>query len=661
MTRLIAWMLGVWVLFGAGLAHAEGDVYEDVGIFRDLGYPAAMLTADEPLFEAWYELPSDWEMQRGSSVEVIYSVPKLAQATNKTAGALVVTVNGKERHREALPSEDARFRRLMVEIPPESPTPQGLHIQVAFVAHEEDCEPDERTVVLHEDSSIRVKYSMRPPAHNLGEFPYPLITQRARDLRRVAMRMAVADEHRRALLELAGALGKHAGTNPVRIEPLDPDAPLPKGHLVDIDLTSADPNPSLSVRAHPENDAWSVFTVAADSADAAALVARWIFSRSQLGVGTQRRFASEPPPESNSPWLATTVHFSDLGLQDVLFPLVKGVPKTFYFDRPPAILIDEDSTLTLAYSVPTGVAEGSVLVVSLGDEVLGRVRLEPGVHETVFELPGGRAGNRDGANRPLRHFVLKFESEGGGGSNDDEECTERETDFITIKPRSRWHLAPIEPTVLDLESFPAPLNGSGLKHPTNVVLADDRPHGALGFAASVAMRIGTDSLTAPRFELSSASDPAPTEGHLMMFGVVEDGVAWSQVAARLDDTLEVPTPTDSFEPVGAIWLRRFSKERAAGLVVLTDDWDAAHRALVSVFGTPGFSLAFDAKGRLEAASASGSTPELDRMIARTQAAWRSVPLPVFFGGVLSLVLAGIWYIRRRSRSLPQPETDGEAA
>lgn len=578
----VAVLVGILELLFA--RRVEAKTQEHLAQVSELGYSASTLSHVQTQTEYWLELPGNWLLEKGSYFELVYSVPSSATGGNKRlAGWLSIEVNGKEAQRVLLSEQTVSFERLQVPIAASRPTPQGLHIVVRFHPRRggDNCAPpDERTVVVRELSSYRVKYSLRPADEVLSALPYPFSWPRARAPIPTTLVLAdhPSDAERNAAARVAEWLGTRSGNSPLRVRwrtvTQVKKLGLPEGNGIFLGLTegafSTLPAPlKCSYQRKVPTSKASLRTCRSPDARHHALL--WILGGTEQGlknavqVLVEGKLAStgrqllvsqelpERPAERANLWTESKRTLQSFGQGDLMIRGRGTHTRSLYLRRPRGWQLGSTSKFVL-HTTTSEYGETSLRVRINGQQMGFFSGEQLGEDYQTVRLPTGSRSNRTSDGRPADYLVIELEVEHRIVQQQLEDCDPLAPEPWTIVHEdSVLEFHPASPELPDLFWFPYPFDRPRENLPTQIVLelgaSAQHRDAALQVSAELA-RVAVGDPPNLQVVSPSAADKLGL-AHSVLLGA-QVAQQWAgEVKPALELSLERPSPPEdkALEPV----------------------------------------------------------------------------------------------------------------
>lgn len=599
---------------------------------EDLGYPGSMLTPESDRVEYWRELPGDWEMAKGSYVEVVYGYG----ASDKLQGGVaLIELNGKRVGKIQLEPLGQTLGRVRIELPPVKPTPAGLHLAIHYDPRggDEECnEPDERGIFIDDRTTIAVAYEHKEVIADLATFPYPFAYPRA--TRSIPITFALPSRPTPAELEAAtitaAAIGRRAGSSKlgvrgVALELLDEEYIASAPNLVVIAERSRLEAPSapaaiqralkrvkqtsspgaLALRPLPEVKTRGMLVVTGEPEEGLRWAAHALFSGKSLR-GEIQNISRAPKLEEVDIWEDMEATFEELSLGDILFEGRGELERRYYLMRPRGWQLDSNSELVIDLSTSPSVAVGSMLKVKLNDQKLGTRPLVPGERQTYsFSLPDSDKMNRTKEGAPNSWLVLDLEIV-HKTLEDKEDCDrDLSNTWTTLLSTSRFILKPAEDKLPDLSLLPYPLSTRDEQDQTLLITQTNTPS-LVASALTLAAEAGrTGPLKPPSMMIREASEDSSAEAnthHLVFLGVDRD----HELLSKLERDPQTPDFTRPNVPDKSL-----NGSAVGQLLEFTSPWSTEHVVLVAQVD-PGHEVALTD-------ALSGQLPSGDRAVFDTNA------------------------------------------
>lgn len=643
-TRLTRFILSAMLLAATALATQPAAAQEDEQpkqeeatpqhegtlaqtTLEDLGYPGSMLTPESNRVEYWRELPGDWEMVKGSYVEVVYGYG----ASDKPQGGVAfIELNGERVGKIQLEPLGQTLGRVRVDLPPVKPTPAGLHLAIRYDPRggDEQCnQPDERGIFIDDRTTIAVTYEHREVTSELATFPYPFAYPRA--TRSIPITFALPSKPTPAELEAAtitaAAIGRRAGSSRlgvrgVALELLDEEYMASAPNLIIIAERSRLDAPSapsaiqqavkrvkqtrapgaLALRPLPEVKTRGMLVVTGAPEEGLRWAAQALFSGKSLR-GEVQQIARAPKLDEVDIWEDMEATFEELSLGDILFEGRGELERRYYLMRPRGWQLDSNSELVIDLSTSPSVAVGSMLEVKVNDQKLGIRPLVPGERQTFsFSLPDSDKMNRTKEGAPNSWLVLELEVV-HKTLEEKEDCDrDLSNTWTTLLSTSRFILKPAEDELPDLSLLPYPLSTRDDQDKTLLITRTDTPS-LIASALVLAAEAGrTGPLRPPSMTIRASSEDSTAEAehhHLVFLGVDRA----HELLSRLERDPQTPDFTRPKVPDKSL-----NGSAVGQLLEFTSPWSPAHVVLVAQVD-PGHEVALTD-------ALSGQLPSGDRVV-----------------------------------------------
>lgn len=508
-------LLALSVLFLTAASAQAADVEQRLTTITELGKAAVSLDEEEPRVEYWLDLPGNWALEEGGTIDVVYSAP----AAGVGVAALRVTINGKQSPIVQLPKEPVELETLSFPVPPLRPLPNGLHVVVEYLPRGADqgCRPpDERVVIVREMTRFDLRYSRRPADEDLVALPYPLSYPRGDE----PLETVFVLDHRHdeaaasEAAALALAIGRKATGTPLHFSVVEPGEPIDADAANVIVIGEASLSVDLPCRP-AEGLALCRRRVRADRA------VLWVLgdaeSRSTLisGLldGPPDPVAARIEQGHPDPWSLPKPTFADLGLPQMLVEGSGEHEQSLYLRRPRGLNLDAGSSLHLHVTRSEDM-DGSA---SAFVNDVAVVRAGPGsLDELGFahgDFPMEDRLNEDETGMPADFLVLTLKVEQNTMLEADPDCDPSVELWTLIHPDSYFDLDPRPPEDADLRWFPHPFVDARALAPVRLIVdpVESPLRGdSLAAAMQVAAAIGAGIVhTTPEVRVESALPPAP--------------------------------------------------------------------------------------------------------------------------------------------------------
>jgi hypothetical protein len=482
---------------------------------EELGKGAVSLDEEEPRVEYWFDLPGNWALEEGGTIDLVYTAP----AAGVGVAALRVTINGKHSPIIHLPKESVELETLSFPVPALRPVPDGLHVVVEFLPRGADqgCRPpDERVVIVREMTRFDLRYSRRPADEDLEALPYPFSYPRGD----APLETTFVLDHRRdpAAVSQAAALalsiGRSAVGTPLVFSVVEPGEPTPSEAANVIVVGDASLRPDLPCRP----DAGLGLCRRRVREDRAVL---WVVGQPDARDALLPGLLDGPPDPVAArmeqghpdPWSLSKPTFADLGVPQILVEGSGEHEQSLYLRRPRGLNLDAGSSLHLHITRSEDM-DGSasafvneVTVVRAGPGALDELGFAHG------DFPMDDHLNEDPTGMPADDLVLTLKVEQRTMLEADPDCDPSVEVWTLIHPDSYFELDPRPPESADIRWFPHPFVDARVLAPVRLVVDDtDSPLRADSVAAAmqVAAAVGAGVVhRAPEVQVESGLPPEP--------------------------------------------------------------------------------------------------------------------------------------------------------
>ncbi len=315
--------------------------------FSELGYGDRTATTMFGSLEYYFPVPQNWILQEGTALDLVISHSPLLRSNRST---LTVIVNDVSIFSARLDESNAARGRLHIPLPTEgfgdSPDrADGYTVRLQFYMRLTDLVCEETTnpalwATVHDDSSLTLVATPRPPADDLALLPYPFVVRNTRDEMPLTFDLTSSPsaDDLAAALTLATYLGQQSPTQPLTLTARLDGQVGPRGNHIAVGFSPEPELPSgpavISLASGPAGQ--STLTLTGQSPLLAAQAIAQPVLRSQLSGQTAivRGLADPSLQPTTWPWHHDAATFAQLGATDRTVRGVGDQVATFYFKRP---------------------------------------------------------------------------------------------------------------------------------------------------------------------------------------------------------------------------------------------------------------------------------------------------------------------------------------
>jgi hypothetical protein len=507
--------------------------------FSELGYGKRTATTMFGSLEYFLPVPQDWILQDGTALDLVVSHSPLLRSNRST---LTVIVNDVSIFSARLDEGNVARCRLHIPLPTDgfghSPTrADGYAVRLQFYMRLTDLVCEETTnpalwATVHDDSSLTLAATPRPPADDLALLPYPFIVRNTRDAEApltFALTPAPSADELTAALTMAAYLGQQSPTQPLTLTACLDGQVCPRGKQIAIGFAPESEIPTGLAVISLASDAsdQSILALTGQSPLLASQAIAQSVLRSQLSGQTAvvRGLADSSLQPTTWPWHRDAATFAQLGATDRTVHGVGDQVATFYFKRPAGWDLTFDKIFLDLHLTPSPLLlpRQSGVRVRINDYDVGAISFDQerpadGFYRIALPAdllnvtPEARHANDLIVEIIAYHHVHQSECE----------PMYPENAWATIHANSYFYLPHSDLPLPDVSIFPYPFVQPSETQTVTVGLPLAPTPGELSAALTLARNIGRGTFgPLPAISVVPADSTADPSGHLILIGSSE--------------------------------------------------------------------------------------------------------------------------------------------